>query len=162
MKFLRWLFNINKRHSREIREYENGKIGNRIFSIFFLLLLVGGAIGLEYWCINLFNNGVFLNGLLVLIFLVIPFMAITFEYCELYAYLGFKMFIWGSVSSIAEKIDKKIEKNRLENGEIVVETKKQTKSEKAHKWLDLFIAILAVALAIVLLVMIFVLLANNQ
>ena len=32
MKFLSWLFNVNKRHYSDFRRYENGKALTRIFS----------------------------------------------------------------------------------------------------------------------------------
>ncbi|MGN1201275.1 MAG: hypothetical protein ACI4R8_03365 [Candidatus Caccovivens sp.] len=161
MNFLRWIFKINVRHSGDIRRYEKGKIGTRIFVILLLLAIAGGTLGVEYWCINLFNNNdTFLSGILVLIFLLIPLAYTTMEFCGLYSYLGFKMFFWGTVSSIANKIDaKRIEKTVVadETGVMVIEEEKESKAQKAHKWIDLFVGILGIVLTVGVLVMLFVL-----
>ena len=106
MKFLKWLFNLRAKHHWDMARYERGKMATKIFVIVLLLVLAGGTLGVEYWCMNLFNTN-FLYGLLVLIFLFIPLTAVSFEYCGLYSYLGFKMFVWGTIESVVNKIDKK-------------------------------------------------------
>lgn len=149
MKFLSWLFNFTGRHRGDILRYEKGKIASRIFYILFMLVLAGATVGVEYWCINLFHEN-FLYGLLVLIFLFIPLASVSFEYLGLYSYIGFRMFFWGTILSFAKKIDKK---RQLENEEIIdIDVDKEKKSEKAHKWIDLFIGILGIVLSIGLLI----------
>lgn len=158
MKFLKWLFNVSNRHSGDIRRYEKGKIGTRIFVILLLLGLVAGTLGLEYWGVNLFKTNIF-YGFLALLFLFIPFAGVTIEFCGVYSYIGFRMFILGTVSDIVKKIDKKIEQKRINQLEvdenIVVDTNTElndeTKTgelEKAHKWIDLFIGILGIVLGV--------------
>lgn len=161
MKFLKWLFNINKRHGVDMRRYEKGKIGTKILAIVLMFALVGATVGIEYWCINLFNVNLG-YGILVLIFLLLPFIAVTLEYCELYAYLGFKMFFWGSVAKIAEKIDENHKNKTNEETQIdqtnteeikpeILQTEKTQPSHerKSHFWLDLVVGILGAVLAIV-------------
>lgn len=165
MKFLSWIFNINRRHAWDIRRYEKGKLGTKIMAIVLLLLLVGATLGIEYWGITLLKNNEGLQGLLVIILLLIPITATTLEFCGLYSYLGFKMFLWGTLESIAKKIDKKKEQKKIESGEMTEEVSseaqevlfEQKKSEKAHKWIDLFVGILGIVLTIVTVVMIIVL-----
>lgn len=163
MKFLNWLFNINRRHAWDIRNYEKGKLGTKILAIVLLFLLVGATLGIEYWGITLLKED--LRGLLVIILLLIPIAGTTLEFCGLYSYLGFKMFLWGTVESIAKKIDKKREQKKIESGEMAEEVSseaqevlfEQKKSEKSHKWIDLFVGILGIVLTIVEVVMIIVL-----
>lgn len=153
MRFLRWLFNVHSRHAGDIRRYEKGKIGTRIFTLILTLILSAGTLALEYWSINLFESHNWALGLFVVLFLVIPAAAVSFEFLGLYSFLGFRMFFWGTVEHIAKKIDKQIQENRVPNGEqdeIVIST--QNKSEKSHRWIDLFIGIWSIALAIGLLV----------
>ncbi|MGN1221733.1 MAG: hypothetical protein ACI4TT_00695 [Christensenellales bacterium] len=114
MKFLKWVFNLRARHSWDMARYEKGKMSTKIFVIFLLLALAGATLGVEYWCIGLFNTN-FLYGMLVLIFLLIPLTATSFEFCGLYSYLGFKMFAWGTIESIAHKIDKKNKDKKSES-----------------------------------------------
>lgn len=120
MKFLKWLFNLRAKHHWDMARYERGKMSTKIFVIVLLLVLAGATLGVEYWCMNLFNTN-FLHGLLVLIFLFIPLTAVSFEYCGLYSYLGFKMFVWGTIESVAHKIDKK---KRSEDNILANETSK--------------------------------------
>ena len=58
MKFLGWLFSISSRHYRDIRRYEKGGMGARIFSIIISLLFIGAALGVEY----LFITSIFTAG----------------------------------------------------------------------------------------------------
>lgn len=60
MKFLGWLFSISSRHYRDIRRYEKGGMGARIFSIIISLLFIGAALGVEY----LFITSILTAGLL--------------------------------------------------------------------------------------------------
>lgn len=121
MKFLKWVFNLRSRHHLDMARYEKGKMSTKIFVIFLLLALVGATLGVEYWCMGLFNTN-FMYGLLVLIFLLIPLAAVSFEYCGLYSYLGFKMFAWGTIESIARKIDKKNKDKKSESDVLTNET----------------------------------------
>lgn len=153
MRFLRWIFNISSRHAGDIRRYEKGKIGTKIFTIILTLILSAGTLALEYWSINLFESGNWALGLFVVLFLVIPVAGASFEFLGLYSFLGFRMFFWGTVEHAIKKIDKKIQENSISNGEqteIVISA--QNKSEKSHRWIDLFIGIWSIVLGIGLVV----------
>lgn len=149
IEFISWLFNINSRHTKESMKYEKSGIGMRIGVIIFLLVLIGSTIGLEYWCISLLKSN-FGIGVVVLLFLSLPILAVTVEYCSLYSSIGFRMAILGTIESVAKKIDKKIEQNKIEKGEIdILEVAPdQTKKAKNYKWLDLIVGILSAIFAI--------------
>ena len=140
IEFISWLFDINSRHTKESMKYEKSGIGMRIGVIIFLLVLIGSTIGLEYWCISLLKSN-FGIGVVVLLFLSLPILAVT---------VGFRMAIWGTIESVAKKIDKKIEQNKIEKGEIdILEVAPdQTKKAKNYKWLDLIVGILSAIFAI--------------
>lgn len=166
MKFLKWVFNIESRHYGDIKRYEKGKIGTRIFVILLLFGFVGASLALEYWGLNLFKTNIF-YGFLALLFLFIPVALLTIEFCVVYSYIGFRMFIEGTLADIVEKLDKKNKKKQSNKIEIdkntVVDTDKtlnaRTKSEKTRKWMDLFVGILGIVLAICLIALIVVVFA---
>ena len=66
MNFFAWLFNFSSRHSGDFLRYQRGKVGTRIFVMLLALVVAGATLGLEYWCINLFNQNS-LNAILVAI-----------------------------------------------------------------------------------------------
>ncbi|MGM9665713.1 MAG: hypothetical protein ACI3XX_04150 [Eubacteriales bacterium] len=159
MKFLSWLFNFSARHAGDMRRYEKGKTGTRIFVIILLTLLAAATLGVEYWAISLFNEN-FLYGLLVVILLFIPLVATTIEFCGFYSFVGFRMFFWGVISSAARKADKKIRANKaaaqedISASEVTEPDTEQERSEKTHKALDLVVGILGILLAIATIVLV--------
>ncbi len=152
MKFLGWLFSISSRHYRDIRRYEKGGIGARIFSIILSMLFIGASLGLEYWFLSSLMTGGSLGGgitkVVALIFIGIFFVA-TFiaalEYCGVYAFTAFAMAIMGVVYK-AEKRKALLEKNqkKIENLEAELETTPSLK----YKKLDIFVGIFQILLAI--------------
>ena len=155
MKFLSWLFNFSARHAGDMRRYEKGKTGTRIFVIILLTLLAAATLGVEYWAISLFDEN-FLYGLLVVILLFIPLVATTIEFCGFYSFAGFRMFFWGVISSAARKADKRIKAKKAvaqEDTSVVEQNTsepdtEQERSEKTHKALDLVVGIYGILLAI--------------
>ena len=121
MKFLGWLFSVSSRHYRDMRRYERGGVGARIFAIILSMLFVGAALGLEYWFFSsLMTEGSLGGGtakFVALIFIGIFFVA-TFitalEYCGVYAFTAFAMAIMGVVYK-AEKRKALLEKKSKEN-----------------------------------------------
>ena len=121
MKFLGWLFSVPSRHYRDMRRYEKGGVGARIFAIILSMLFVGAALGLEYWFLSSLMTGGSLGGgiakVVALIFIGIFFVA-TFiaalEYCGVYAFTAFAMAIMGAVYK-AEKRKALLEKKSKEN-----------------------------------------------
>ncbi|MGN1212588.1 MAG: hypothetical protein ACI4TZ_00980 [Christensenellales bacterium] len=178
MKFLKWLINFKSRHHMDIERYEKGKLSTKIFLIILMCAFVGATLAIEYWCIDVFNTNIFC-GFLVLILLV-AIAAGTIESLVLYSYIGFRMFIWGTIESIAQKIDDKKAKQKnqdivltnetnesedcnkgentiCENNEpSLAENNEQNKNlkntQKAHKWIDLLVCICCIALCIGLVV----------
>ena len=123
MRFLGWLFSVGSRHYRDMRRYERGGVGARIFSIIISLLFIAASLGLEYWFLSSIMTGGSLGGgiakVVALIFIGIFFVA-TFitalEFCVVYAFTAFKMAIMGVVYS-AEKRKAILQKNqkKIEN-----------------------------------------------
>ena len=158
MKFLSWLFNFSARHAGDMRRYEKGKTGTRIFVIVLLTLLAAATLGVEYWAISLFDEN-FLYGLLVVIFLFIPLVATTIEFCGFYSFVGFRMFFWGVISSVAHKVDKKIKAKKAAAQEDIPASEaaepdtELDHSERTHKALDLVVGILGILLAVATIVL---------
>lgn len=158
MKFLSWLFNFSARHAGDMRRYEKGKTGTRIFVIILLTLLAAATLGVEYWAISLFGEN-FLYGLLVVILLFIPLVATTIEFCGFYSFVGFRMFFWGVISSAARKADKRIKAKQaaaqedISSSEETEPDTEQERSEKTHKALDLVVGIYGILLAIATIVL---------
>ena len=134
MNFFAWLFNFSSRHSGDFLRYQRGKVGTRIFVMLLALVVAGATLGLEYWCINLFNQTL-LFAIFVLLFLVIPFAGATIDYCLAYAFFGFRMFVRGC-------IDKKVEKIDAQNQTADLEPQQQNKpKQKNYRWFDLVVGI---------------------
>ncbi|MGM9969020.1 MAG: hypothetical protein ACI35S_01320 [Anaeroplasma sp.] len=129
MNFLSWLFNVKKRHMGGMRRYEKGGILARIFIIVLMLLLIGGTVAIELWCLQLLESN-FLLAIFAILFLFIPITGTAIEFCAVYSFYGFRMAIWGAINSIAEKIDDE-----------------PIKKEKKYKKLDIFIGFLGLVLA---------------
>lgn len=152
MNFLGWLFSIPSRHYRDMRRYERGGVGARIFAIILSMLFIGAALGLEYWFLSSLMTGGSLGGgiakVVALIFIGIFFVA-TFiaalEYCGVYAFTAFAMAIMGVVYK-AEKRKAMLEKNqkKIENLEAELATTPSLK----YKKLDIFVGIFQILLAI--------------
>lgn len=119
MKFLSWVFNIRKRHGRDIRAYENGKLSTKIITLIIMLVFFLGSIGLEYWCINLFKEGNVLIAFLVLL-LVIASIGATFDYCLVYSYVGFKMAIIGTIDKKLNDESEIVEKKQYRGIDVLV------------------------------------------
>ena len=156
MKFLGWLFSISSRHYRDIRRYENGGMGARIFSIIISLLFIGAALGVEYLFITSILTAGSLGGgvakffaLILIGALMVGFITTAFEFCGVYAFTAFKMAILGIVYN-AEKRKAVVEKNqkKVENLEAELEVTPSLK----YKKFDIFNGILQIMLAIGLLV----------
>lgn len=166
MKFLAWLFDINSRHLGDSIRYQKGKISTKIWAIIIVLIFGAATLGVEYWGFNLLNNN--LSGIVVLILLFIPLIATTLEFGAFYASLGFRMFFAGTLESLIlraenKKRQKKTEKSTADAQNIADQTTSESaqntinaKSQKNHKWLDLFVGIFCTLLCIAVLVMVFV------
>ena len=155
MEFLGWLFSISSRHYRDIRRYEKGGMGARIFSIIISLLFIGAALGVEYLFItSIFTAGSLGGGIakffaLILIgILMVGLITAALEFCVVYAFTAFKMAILGMVYS-AEKRKAVVEKNqkKIEN-----EAELEVTPSLKYKKFDIFNGILQIMLAIGLLV----------
>ncbi|MGN0814737.1 MAG: hypothetical protein ACI4MH_05870 [Candidatus Coproplasma sp.] len=135
MKVLNWFFNVKSRHRADVKRYENGKIGVRIFVLIEMLILVGATVAVELWCLNLYENN-FLAGLACTILLIAVAWA-AIETCGVYCVVGFKMAAVGAVFTAANRID--------ERNSDSPDSKDRIKTYKAF---DVFIGILSLLLAL--------------
>ena len=99
MKFLGWLFSLERRHRFGVRAYERGGAGIRLLTLLMYVVLFGGTLGLEYWAISTMLSGQ-ISGVLVLILAIIVGLAAV-EYCLSYSFVGFRMFFKGCVGRLA-------------------------------------------------------------
>lgn len=132
MKFLSWLFSLERRHRFGVRAFGKGGTGIRLFTILMYVVLFGGTLGLEYWAINMMNSGEF-SGVLILILAILVGLAAV-EYCSSYSFVGFRMFFTGCVSRLAH------DRNAADG---VPDEKPAT-----HRALDMVVAVLGIIFAL--------------
>ncbi len=155
MKLLGWILNITNRHRADIRRYQKGGVGSRIFIIVLSLVLAGASIGCEIWFLNVFYNPVSdaLKQFLMLFGIAILALAVFFaalDYFICFSYVGFKMMARGVVLSGASLIDKKYGR----------EISEEDARENRRKWLDLFVGFFEIALVAALIAVTVFLLFN--
>lgn len=162
MKLLSWIFNLESRHFRDIRNYQKGKVGTRIFCIILVLILVGASLAVEYTALDMFKTNA-LNAIVLIILLFLPLVATSIEYCTLYCYLGFKMFFLGSLESIILKVEQKKKKKQQtpEAQEISQEQAPEQAAPKPHKVLDLLVALVSLISGIALIVLLIAMISIN-
>ena len=156
MQFLSWLFSVPSRHYRDMRRYEKGGVGARIFSIIISLIFIGITLGVEYWFFSSLMTAGSLGGgiakFFALLFIGCLFVAAliaAFEYCAVYAFTAFAMAIMGVVYK-AEKRKAVLDKNqkKIENLEAELAITPSLK----YKKLDIFVGIFQILLAVGLIV----------
>lgn len=140
MRFLRWLFDIGRRHRREVLSYEKGKVSGRVTAIVLMFVFMIISVGLELLTFKLFS-GSFGWGLLSAIFTVALAVA-TVETAGVYAYCGFKYYVLGSVGKLVSRVAKDKGDDFLYS-EIADETNK-----RCHKKVDLAVGILGIIVAV--------------
>lgn len=155
MKFLAWVFSVSQRHYREIRRYEKGGTGIRVFTIVFSLVLIAACLGLEYWFFSYLYDGGTSDGLgklAALLGIGILFVAVavyTVEYFGVFSFTAFRMAIWGMAFSAAKRKEilerKKLADTYEEQPETGVETGR-------YKAFDIVIGILLLLFVIALIV----------
>ena len=154
MKFISWLFNVSGRHYADIRRYEKGGVGARIFSIVFSALLVAASLLIEYWFINSLTTEGSLGGgitkFFALIAIAILFIATAesaLEFCGIYAFTAFRMATLGFVYSVEKR--KAILERKNKNASSA-ETDVQPVAEIKYKEFDIINGILQIIFALCL------------
>ena len=154
MKFISWLFNVSGRHYADIRRYEKGGAGARIFSIVFSALLVGASLLIEYWFINSLTTDGSLGGgiakFFALIAIAVVFIATAesaLEFCGIYAFTAFRMATSGFVYSAQKR---KAILGRKNKDASLAETEVQPVAEIKYKKFDIINGILQIVFALCL------------
>lgn len=137
MKLLNWIFNVKARHRSGIRRYEKGKVGARVWTVIEMLILVGATVGLEIWCLGLYEQN-FIAGIACTILLIAVAEA-AIETCGVYCYVGFRMAAVGAVLTVANKIEERASGQKYD---------RENQAVKTYKAFDVFIGALGLLLAI--------------
>lgn len=136
MQFITWLLSFNERHYKDAERYQKSGWFGHIFIIIILSALNVGTLFVENWSLNVFNQ--------TLAFVL--FVGLFFGVLEtniIYAIFGFKMFVSGSLGSLAVR---KLNKNKNEN--INENDIKEIKDYSKYRYFDLVVGIFFTLLAI--------------
>lgn len=141
MQFITWLLSFNERHYKDAERYQKSGWFGRIFIIIILSVLNVGTLFVENWSLNVFNQTL-VGGTFAFILFVGLFFGVL-ENNIIYAIFGFKMFISGSLGSLAVR---KLNKNKNEN--INENDIKEIKDYSKYRYFDLVVGIFFTLLAI--------------
>ncbi len=153
-KVFGWIFGVRRRYAWEIRRYEKGGLGRRVFAIILSLFFLGATAGLEYW-FNLHFMGVLVSEANLVVTILIGVIAVavmlaTIERCIVFTWVGFANFSFNGVSDKLLDKQRKKDMQKAEeipeaDGVVVEETKIETeeavKKRKKLKWWDLSVAV---------------------
>ncbi len=135
LKFLGWVFSINKRHRQGIEIYEKSLLG-KLWVLFLSLVLVGACFGTSYWFysfisgIDASTNYPFLSVLGIGLLSVVALIT-SFDYSLSFTYVAFRNAFLGFISSAVDKDSAPI-----------------TESAKNYKWLDILICVLEILILV--------------
>lgn len=141
MQFITWLLSFNERHYKDAQRYQKSGWFGRIFIIIILSGLNVGTLFVENWSLNVFNQTI-VGGALAFILFVGLFFGVL-ETNIIYAIFGFKMFVSGSLGSLAVR---KLNKNKNEN--INENDIKEINDYSKYRYFDLVVGIFSTLLAI--------------
>ncbi len=141
MQFITWLLSFNERHYKDAQRYQKSGWFGRIFIIIILSGLNVGTLFVENWSLNVFNQTI-VGGALAFILFVGLFFGVL-ETNIIYAIFGFKMFVSGSLGSLAVR---KLNKNKNEN--INENAIKEINDYSKYRYFDLVVGIFSTLLAI--------------
>lgn len=141
MQFITWLLSFNERHYKDAERYQKSSWFGHIFIISILSALNVGTLFVENWSLNVFNQTL-VGGTLAFVLFVDLFFGVL-ETNIIYAIFGFKMFVSGSLGSLAVR---KLNKNKNEN--INENDIKEIKDYSKYRYFDLVVGIFFTLLAI--------------
>ena len=141
MQFITWLLSFNERHYKDAERYQKSGWFGRIIIIIILIAFNVGTLFVEHWSLSVFDQTL-VGGTLAFVLFVGLFFGVL-ETNIIHAIFGFKMFVSGSLGSLAVR---KLNKNKNEN--INENDIKEIKDYSKYRYFDLVIGIFSTLLTI--------------
>ena len=141
MQFITWLLSFNERHYKDAERYQKSGWFGRILIIIILSAFNVGTLFVENWSLSVFDQTL-VGGTLAFVLFIGLFFGVL-ETNIIHAIFGFKMFVSGSLSSLAVR---KLNKNKNEN--INENDIKEIKDYSKYRYFDLVIGIFSTLLTI--------------
>ena len=139
MQFITWLLSFNERHYKDAERYQKSGWFGRILIIIILSAFNVGTLFVEHWSLSVFDQTL-VGGTLAFVLFVGLFFGVL-ETNIIHAIFGFKMFVSGSLGSLAVR---KLNKNKNANENDIKEIKDYSK----YRYFDLVIGIFSTLLTI--------------
>ena len=108
MQFITWLLSFNERHYKDAERYQKSGWFGRTIIIIILSAFNVGTLFVEHWSLSVFNQTL-VGGALAFVLFIGLFFGVL-ETNIIHAIFGFKMFVSGSLGSLAVR---KLNKNLL-------------------------------------------------
>ncbi len=145
MQFITWLLSFNERHYKDAERYQKSGWFGRTLIIIILSAFNVGTIFVENWSLSVFDQTL-VGGVLAFVLFIGLFFGVL-ETNIIYAIFGFKMFVSGTLGSLAvRKLNKNKNKNKNEN--INENDIKEIKDYSKYRYFDLVIGIFSTLLTI--------------
>lgn len=139
MQFITWLLSFNERHYKDAERYQKSGWFGRTLIIIILSAFNVGTLFVEHWSLSVFDQTL-VGGTLAFVLFIGLFFGVL-ETNIIHAIFGFKMFISGSLGSLAVR---KLDKNKNANENDIKEIKDYSK----YRYFDLVIGIFSTLLTI--------------
>lgn len=139
MQFITWLLSFNERHYKDAERYQKSGWFGRILIIIILSAFNVGTLFVEHWSLSVFDQTL-VGGTLAFVLFIGLFFGVL-ETNIIHAIFGFKMFVSGSLGSLAVR---KLNKNKNINENDIKEIKDYSK----YRYFDLVIGIFSTLLTI--------------
>jgi len=139
MQFITWLLSFNERHYKDAQRYQKSGWFGRTLIIIILSAFNVGTLFAENWCFGVFDETLF-GGVLAFVLFIGLFFGVL-ETNIIYAIFGFKMFISGTLGSLAVR---KLDKNKSINENDIKEIKDYSK----YRYFDLVMGVFCTLLTI--------------
>lgn len=141
MQFITWLLSFNERHYKDAERYQKSGWFGRTIIIIILSAFNVGTLFVEHWSLSVFDQTL-VGGALAFVLFIGLFFGVL-ETNIIHAIFGFKMFVSGSLGSLAVR---KLNKNKNEN--INENDIKEIKDYSKYRYFDLVIGIFSTLLTI--------------
>ena len=141
MQFITWLLSFNERHYKDAERYQKSGWFGRTLIIIILSAFNVGTLFVENWSLSVFDQTL-VGGVLAFVLFIGLFFGVL-ETNIIYAIFGFKMFVSGTLGSLAVR---KLNKNKNEN--INENDIKEIKDYSKYRYFDLVIGIFSTLLTI--------------
>lgn len=139
MQFITWLLSFNERHYKDAERYQKSGWFGRTIIIIILSAFNVGTLFVENWSLSVFDQTL-VGGVLAFVLFIGLFFGVL-ETNIIYAIFGFKMFVSGTLGSLAVR---KLDKNKSINENDIKEIKDYSK----YRYFDLVMGIFCTLLTI--------------